>query len=354
MDLNSLKIFVDVVKAGSFTAVAKEKRMDPSSVSRTVAALEKELGVRLLQRTTRKLVPTEAGLFYYERVGNMVDEIIAAGSCAAEVSNRPKGMLRVTASVAFGLRCIVPLLPEFLLQYRELQVDLLLTDSVVDCLAEKIDVAIRLGPPLADSSFVARKLISTSYHVCASPGYLAACGAPLEPNDLRNHNCLRFPLAGFRTRWIFRDAEGKLSETPVAGNLIISNAMAIRDSAVAGMGLALLPHWLIGDDLRHGMLTAVLQDYEVTATDFNTAAWLLYPSRTFVPGKVKSFIEFMRKCVPTLTAGVATSGPRPAAYALHDCNLAERSTVTLLDDAAESDEIEDVLDVVEPEPRGED
>jgi DNA-binding transcriptional LysR family regulator len=352
MDLNSLKIFVDVVKAGSFTAVAKEKRMDPSSVSRTVAALEKELGVRLLQRTTRKLVPTEAGLFYYERVGNMVDEIIAAGSCAAEVSSRPKGTLRITASVAFGLRCIVPLLPEFLRQYSELQVDLLLTDAVVDCLAEKIDVAIRLGPPLADSSFVARKLISTSYHVCASPTYLQANGTPQEPSALAGHNCLRFPLAGFRTRWIFRDAEGKLSEAPVNGNLLISNALAIREAAVSGMGLALLPHWLIGDDLRHGMLRAVLQDYEVSATDFNTAAWLLYPSRTFVPGKVKSFVDFMRRSVPGLTTGVTALAARSACFTLHDRSVQERSTIRMVAGGEDFEEgyAEDSDDTLDPEP----
>jgi DNA-binding transcriptional LysR family regulator len=293
MDLNSLKIYVDVVRAGSFTSVAKERRIDPSSVSRTVAALEKELGVRLLQRTTRRLVTTEAGLLYYERISGMVDEILAAGSCAAETAHQPRGMLRVTAPVAFGQRCIVPLLPGFLGRYPELQLDLQLTDAVVDCIAEKIDMAIRLSAPLADSRFAGRQLLATRYHVCASPSYWRAQGIPQEPAELREHNCLRFSSPGFRTRWMFRDARRTLSEVPVAGNVILSNDLALREAVLAGVGVALLPSWLVAADLEQGTLQAVLQSYDASAAGLNTAAWLLYPARAFVPVKVKSFIDFV-------------------------------------------------------------
>lgn len=294
MDLSTLRIFIDVVRNGSFSAVAKERNADPSSISRTVASLEKELGVRLLQRTTRQLVPTEAGQFYFERVESLTEELERAGQGAADFANEISGTLRVTTSVSFGLRCIVPRLPEFSRSYPDLTVDLQLSDSLVDLVAEKIDVAIRLGP-LRDSSLVAQQLLRTRYSVCASPAYLARNGAPKTPHELDRHNCLRFPFGGFRSRWIFRDVAGKQHEVPVHGNLLISNALGLLECALAGMGLALLPHWLTGEHYQNGSLVRVLQDYDVTATDFNTAISLVYPSRSYTPLKVKAFNEFMRQ-----------------------------------------------------------
>ncbi|MBE9166857.1 LysR family transcriptional regulator [Pleurocapsales cyanobacterium LEGE 06147] len=299
MDVSVLKLFVEVMRQGSFAAVARARNLDPSSVSRAIAGLEKELGIRLLQRTTRQLSPTEAGMAYFQRIEPLVEEMQQAIELATDISGQPKGILRVTASVSFGLKCIVPLLPKFDSLYPELTVDLLLTDAVVDLFAERIDVAVRLGL-LADSTLIAQQLRRTHYSVCASPDYLKRAGQPEKPIDVEQHNCLLFPLAGFCSRWIFKDRNGELSEISVSGHTVISNAIALQQCAIAGMGLALLPNWLIDEDLRDAKLVEVFPDYEVTATDFSTAAWLVYPSSTYVPLKVRVFIEFLKKSISGL------------------------------------------------------
>ena len=293
MDVSTLQLFVEVVRQGSFAAVARDRRLDPSSVSRAIANLEKELGVRLLQRTTRQLSPTEAGLTYFERVEPLIEELQQALTVTTDISQQPKGQLRVTASVSFGLTCIVPLLPQFEAQYPDLTVDLLLTDAVVDLLAERVDVAVRLGP-LADSTLMAQRLMPTRYSVCASPAYLRQTAPLRQPQDVEHHNCLLFPLAGFRSRWRFQDHDGALIEVAVSGRTMISSAIALQQCAIAGMGLALLPHWLIEADIQRGDLVRVLPEYTVTATDFNTAAWLVYPSRSYLPRKVRVFIDFLK------------------------------------------------------------
>lgn len=296
MDVSVLQLFVDVVKQGSFAAVARDRNLDPSSVSRAIAGLEDELGIRLLQRTTRQLSPTESGKTYFERIEPLVEEIQQATDIATDVSGQPKGTLRVTASASFGLKCIVPYLPEFQRLYPELIVDLLLTDAVIDLFAERIDVAVRLGL-LADSTLIAQQLMQTSYTVCGSPNYLRRSHSLKHPTDLARHNCLLFPLAGFRSRWIFKDRSGELSEIPVRGQTVISSAIALQQCAIAGMGLALLPNWLIDADLRAGTLVRVFPEYAVTATDFSTAAWLVYPSRAYIPLKVRIFIEFLKQSI---------------------------------------------------------
>lgn len=288
-----LQLFVDVVRQGSFAAVARDRNLDPSSVSRAIAALEAELGIRLFQRTTRQLSPTEAGITYFERIEPLVDEIRQATAAAADLSDQPRGKLRITASVSFGLKCIVPLLPQFASLYPDLTVDLLLIDAVVDLLAERVDVAVRLGL-LADSSLVAQQLMRTHYSVCASPDYLKRSPQLEQPMDIAQHHCLLFPLAGFRSRWIFKDRGGALSEVAVQGRTLISSAIALQQCAIAGTGLVLLPNWLIDDDLQAGTLVNVFPNHAVTATDFSTAAWLVYPSRTYVPLKVRVFIDFLK------------------------------------------------------------
>lgn len=271
-----------------------ERNLDPSSVSRAIASLEAELGIRLFQRTTRQLSPTEAGTTYFERIEPLVEEMQQAIDVAADVSGQPKGILRVTASVSFGHKRVVPLLATFGILYPDLTVELLLTDAIVDMLAERIDVAVRLGP-LADSTLIAQQLMRTWYLVCASPQYLQRSGQPERPSDVEQHNCLLFPLVGFRSRWIFRDQNGSTSEAPVSGRTIISSASALQQCALAGMGLTLLPHWLVEDDLQAGKLVNVFPDYNVTATDFSTAAWLVYPSRAYIPLKVRVFIDFLKQ-----------------------------------------------------------
>lgn len=296
MELSVLQTFVDVVKQGSFAAVARERNVDPSSVSRAIAALEEELGIRLLQRTTRQLSPTEAGIVYFRRIEPLVEEMQQAIDVAADISGQPKGTLRITASVSFGLKRIVPLLPDFKSMYPDLTVDLLLTDTTVDLFTERIDLAVRLGL-LADSTLIAQQLMQTRYFVCASPQYLNQKGHPKIPSEIENHTCLLFPLAGFRSKWRFKNSDREETEVFIQGRTIISNAIALQQCAIAGMGLALLPNWLIEDDLSDGQLVNVFPSYDVTATEFETAAWLVYPSRAYVPLKVRVFIDFLKQFV---------------------------------------------------------
>jgi DNA-binding transcriptional LysR family regulator len=296
MELSVLQTFVDVVKQGSFAAVARDRNVDPSSVSRAIASLEEELGIRLLQRTTRRLSPTEAGMAYFQRIEPLVEEMQQAIDVATDMSGQPKGTLRITASVSFGLKRIVPLLPNFRSMYPDLTVDLLLTDTTVDLFTERIDLAIRLGL-LADSTLIAQQLMKTHYFVCAGPQYLKQTGYPKTPSDIELHNCLLFPLAGFRSRWRFKNSNREETEVLVQGDTIISNAIALQQCAIAGMGLALLPNWLIEDDLRDGRLVNVFPSYDVTATEFDTAAWLVYPSRAYVPLKVRVFIDFLKPLI---------------------------------------------------------
>ena len=293
MDISGLQIFIEVMRQGSFAAVARKRNIDPSSISRAIASLERELGVKLLQRTTRQISPTEAGMTYFNRIEPLVEELQQVKELVLDISGSPRGMLRVTASVSFGIQCIVPLLTEFEARYPELTIELILTDAVMDLVAERVDLAIRLGL-LEDSSLIAQRLIQTHYSVCGSPEYLAGKDISL-PQDISQHNCLLFPLAGFRFRWLFKDRHGAIETVPVKGNTIISNAIALKQCALSGMGLALLAHWLIDPELQAGRLVKVLTEYEVTATDFNTSAWFVYPSRAYVPLKVSLFIDFLKQ-----------------------------------------------------------
>jgi len=294
MDMDGLQVFVDVMRRGSFAAVARDRAIDPSSVSRTIAQLETELGVRLFQRTTRRLNPTEAGARYFERMEPLLEEMERAKDDLAEARAVPKGTLRLTTTVSFGQVRIVPLLVALRRSLPELRLELILSDDNLDLVAERIDLAIRLGPPLADTGLVGTKLIDTRYRVCASPAYLEREGPLHVPADLSARTCVLFALPRFRSRWRLRDRTGEIEEVAVDGHILSTNAVSLRDCARAGIGPALLADWLIGDDLRAGRLVDLFPDYEVTATEFETAAWLLYPSRRFLPLKVRAMIDLLR------------------------------------------------------------
>lgn len=300
MDMATLKIFVEVMRAGSFAAVARVHDVDPSSISRTIAMLEDELGFRLFQRTTRRLAATEAGALYFERMRPIIEEMDRAGQEALDVVAEPAGRLRVTASVSFGHTVLVPLLPRLRAAYPDLLIDLILTDAVLDLVTETIDVAIRLGPRF-DSGLIGMQLMRTRYHVCASPAYLKTAPKLWAPPDLSRHSCLLFPYPGYRSQWRFRAKSGEVIEVPVHGTVTISNALALHRAALDGLGPVLLADWLVGNDLQRGSLVDLFPKHEATATDFDTAAWVLYPSRAYVPRKVRAFIDFLKSHAPKST-----------------------------------------------------
>jgi DNA-binding transcriptional LysR family regulator len=297
MESIALKTFVHVARSGGFSHAARELALDPSSVSRSVATLEQELGVRLFQRTTRKLSLTEAGHAYLARVSPLVDELEQAREEALALSkginNQAQGTLRITSSVAFGVTQITPLLSEFRGLHPLLKVELLLTDANLNLVNERIDLAIRLGSQF-EGDAVLTKLMPTRYRVCASPGYIESYGAPPTPAALAKHRCLLLALPEFRHEWHFRSARGKIQSVGVDGDIIMSNPLALRSCAILGMGPALLTDWLANEAIADGTLVDLFPDLQATATSFDTGVWLLYPTRAYLPLKVRVMVDFLK------------------------------------------------------------
>lgn len=293
MDIQQLRTFVEVVQRSSFAEAARRLDMAPSMVSRAVAALEAELGVRLLQRTSRQLSLSDAGATFYEQVRGVLDQLERATDEARHVNAEVQGGVRLTTTVAFGQALIVPLLPALHASHPGLELELLLSDAVEDIVADRIDLAIRLGPP-TDSSLVGYRLAPMRYRVCASPAYLERHAHPLSPDGLSQHDCLRFPMPGFRTRWTFRDAAGAEKSVDVKGWLVASSALALHRAALDGLGPVLLGHWLVDQDIAAGRLIDLFPDHEVTASSFDSAAWLLYPSRAYLPRRVRAVADFLK------------------------------------------------------------
>lgn len=292
MQLEALQIFADVAHRASFSPVARDRNVEPSSISRAVASLEAKLGIRLFQRSTRKLTLTEAGALYLERVEPLLDAAREAADEARSLDRSPSGTLRLTASVAFGHAWLTPLLPRFRAAFPDLKLELLLSDANVDLVAERIDLAIRLGEAVS-GDLIGTKLFATQYVICATPAYLAGAPPLTRPSDLRAHRCLRFALPDYRVRWMFKK-DGAVETVEVDGDLVGSNALTLRDCAREDLGPALLPDWLVAGDLAAGLLVDCLPDYRAAATSFDTAAWLLYPSRTLLPNKIRVTVDFLR------------------------------------------------------------
>lgn len=300
MNSFNLKILADVARYGSFASAARAHGLDPSSVSRIVAIVESELGIRLFQRSTRQLSLTEAGTVYLQRIEAILDELERAREDALSLRRKPQGTLRLTASVAFGQRCLVPLLSAFRTAYPDFKLELLFTDDNLDLIGERIDLAIRLGPG-ARGDLISTKLRDTHYHVCASPAYIAAARPIAEPGDISHHACVLSTLHEFRSPWLFRNETGQVEEVPVMGDILISTPLALREAAIAGLGPALLADWLIDKDVDEGRLVDLFPNYRVAATSFDSAAWLLYPSRAFLPNKVRVMIDFLRQRLKKLS-----------------------------------------------------
>lgn len=284
-----------VARAGSFAAAARETGVDPSSVSRQIAALEDTLGIRIFERTTRWLTLTEAGRIYIDRITAALDAMDEAADSARDAISEPSGLLRVTSSVAFGERWLIPRVASFRAQHPRIDLDLILTDAVVDLANDGIDLALRLGPPPETGTFVAAKLFDTTYRVVASPSYIAQFGQPKTPQDLAQHDGLLFNLPAFRRQWLFRDPkDGSTQEALPKQSLTISNALALRRAALAGMGIAMLADWTIAEDLENGELIDLFPDHQTSAGNFDSAAWIIYLSRSYVPARLRAFIDHIK------------------------------------------------------------
>lgn len=303
MDTKLFHQFLEVARSGSFAAAARVQNIDPSAVSRAVSQLEAELGVRLFQRTTRSLALTEAGARFRSKIEGVVSEIEQICDEVGPRNTSPKGRLCVSASVAFGQACLVPLLGAFFERYPEIDLELKLTDTNVNLISERVDLAVRLAPTL-DLDVVATKLMPTTYGVYASPAFVQSAKAPTTVADIATTDTLCFDLPDYRKRWIFRDSQGETSEVMLRPRAVISSALGVRGAALQGLGVALLPSWLVGSDIASGALIKLFPYYAVTATDFDTAAWLIYPSRSYLPHKTRLAIDFLRTHVARHLSGV--------------------------------------------------
>lgn len=297
MHLDLLHTFLDVARLGSFAAVARERDVDPSSISRNIQTLEDELGYRLFVRSTRKLMLTEAGSATRERLQAPLTEIENIRASGLDMVARPSGLLRVTASSALGERWLVPRLAAFRAKYPEIEFDLLLTDRRVDLREEHVDLALRLGETV-DGDYVMSRLVDTRYRVVATPDFMARANPQIgQPDDLADHDCIVFPIPGYRSTWRFRQSDGATQEVPVQPALTISSAMGIRRATLEHLGVALLADWCLGNDIEAGRLVDLFPDIEVSAANFETAIWIAYPTRDYVPAKLRVFIDHLRGSV---------------------------------------------------------
>lgn len=294
MDLAALRTVTLVARHGSFAAAARVLDVDPSSISRQIKTTETDLGLRLFQRSTRVLRVTEEGADFIARITPLLEEFDHAHDAARRAGKDPTGTLKMTAPVSFADRCILPHLRAFLELYPDVSVELVPSDTNVDLVAENIDLAIRLAPaPKGD--LISTKLITTRYMVCAAPDFLIQNPTITTPQDLQRLDCLRFNLPDYRTRWRFRRSDDPVFEVPVTGRLVISSALSLRRAVLDGLGPALLPDWLVGQDVAEGYLINLFPDHDCTATEFDTGAWALYPSRAYLPQKVRVMIDFLRQ-----------------------------------------------------------
>ena len=296
MNVNHLKIFAAVADRGNYTTVAEDIGMNASSVSRSVSHLEELLGIRLFHRTTRCLSLTEAGEEFLSQIRSPLEQLESAVELVRTLNEVPSGLLKMTASVTFGEKIILPLIPEFQNQYPNIRLELNFTDTVVDLVRGGTDLAIRLKP--ADrNDLVQTRLADTKYCVCASPGYLECEPALESPYDLTKHKCVAFMLPEYRTYWLFRKTNSinsNIIRVPITSDLVISSALSIHTATHLELGPSLLPEWLVREDLSSGRLINIFPDYSVTATEFDTHAWAVYSSRTYLPLKVRAMVDFLR------------------------------------------------------------
>ena len=296
MDLNEMLVFTRVVQAGSFTAAARSLDMPKSSVSRKVSELEDRLGVRLLQRTTRKLGLTDAGRLYFERSARIIAETEEAEQAVSDLQAVPRGRLRVTAPLSFGM--LGPMVASFLQRYPDVQVELVCTDRRVDMVEEGFDVAIRAGP-LDDSTLIARSLGTLTRVLLASPAYLRRHGSPRAPADLTGHSCLVFGAGQAPAVWTLHSGERKV-EVRVSPRYSVNELDLMLEAVRAGVGIAWTDEFVATDDLRAGRLRQVLRGWVSSGTPIHA----VYPTARHLSPKVVAFVELMRE-------RFALCGPRP-------------------------------------------
>lgn len=301
--IDSLRVFVRVTELGSITSGGRDLRLTPAVASKRIKELEKHLGVRLFNRTTRSLTPTEVGRVFYDHARKVLESLDEAEAVVANFSDTPRGVIRMTAPLGIGRQIIAPMVPEFTDLYPETSVQMRLTDRNVDMMGERLDVAFFLGVP-KESELTLRKIAECDRVLCAAPAYLERKGAPQAPEDLMSdgHNCLllRYPRSP-EYFWVLDTADGP-RKMEVAGRYDADSADVLIDWALAGHGIANIARFVIEDELRAGRLVEVLPATPPRPGIFGC----LYPHRRLQDPKIRRFVEFMsERCRVRIGSGRA-------------------------------------------------
>lgn len=287
---DDIKIYVSVVEQGSFAAAARHLGLTRSAISRRIDGLERRLGVRLLDRTTRHIHLTDAGDVFYIRSSKILSDLQEAELAVTEFGAKPLGTLKVTCAVMIGLHKVIPYLPEFMRQHPDLSIQLDLSDTPDDPNLEVHDVAITWGR-LPDSALVASRIGLTRQIICAAPSYIAEHGQPSHPSELLNHNCII--LSGFgmtRNEWYFESEDG-INAVKVRGNFVVNSGNAAYQALLCGLGIGRVTDLRGGEDLRAGRLEVLLKDFECQD---HVPIYALYRGRRIVPPKVRALIDFLK------------------------------------------------------------
>jgi DNA-binding transcriptional LysR family regulator len=286
--LIQLRVFVRLAERNSFSAVGRDLGVTQSAVSKAVTTLERALGVRLVNRSTRSVSLTEAGSRYYERCRQILADLEEADAAVGDSNLGMSGTLKITAPVPFGLMFVAPRVARFQARHSALKIDLDLNDRPLNLVEEHVDVAIRLGH-LTSPGLVARKLGDSPFVAVASPAYLSLRGTPRAPKDLTAHNCLAYTQQASQPVWTFEGGANPHSVT-VAGNYRSNNLLALKEAAIAGVGIARLPLWMADADIKAGSLRLVLENFQPPVFGIHA----VFPSARRIPAKVKLFVDFMQ------------------------------------------------------------
>ncbi len=293
--LTSMGVLVRVAKAGSFAGAARDLGISRAMATKHIMQLESMLNIRLFNRTTRSLSLTEVGESYLERCQQVLLDVEEMEAAVTHLQREPRGVLKISSPPVLGATQIAPALTEYLKIYPDLQVEMILKGGQVDLIDEGVDIAIYLGS-ISDTSLVARKLATSALIICASPEYLEQHGEPHDPEDLEDHSCLvNWAIPPFN-KWRFKGILGP-REVNVVGRMFFYMADPIRVAAVNGLGLVMLPNYIVGRDLEKGKLVPVMQDYSIDPLDIH----VVYPHRKYLSAKVRSFIDFAQEWLPART-----------------------------------------------------
>ncbi|MFT3962360.1 LysR family transcriptional regulator [Propionivibrio sp.] len=296
----AMRVFCSVVEAGSFVAAAERTGLSTTAVSRFVAQLETHLNVRLLNRTTRRMSPTEEGFAYFERCTQLLADLEEAEAGVAGEARRPRGRLRLTAPIALATLRLAPAFAEFGQAYPEITLDIVLSDNVADFAEEGLDLAIRVGRVGSDN-LVARHIGDTALFVAAAPEYLARAGEPAHPGDLSRHACFTYSYAASGNQWHFENADGKTAEVRVGGPVNANNGMLLAEMAAAGAGIVQAPCFVLAPLLAAGRLVRVLPEWTLRRLPIH----VVYPTRRHLSAKVQAMTAFLTRWYAQHAATVA-------------------------------------------------